>query len=226
MTGPLYALLPPADHTDADSDELLGRFLDYVSGKGLELYPAQEEAILALFEGKNVILNTPTGSGKTLAASALHFASLAHNRRSVYTCPIKALVNEKFLSLCRDFGLALILVTHDLPVVAQLCDYGAVMYAGEIVELGLVDTLYHAPRHPYTRLLFAATPDLGQEKEEIVSIAGAPPRLDQPLVGCPFRPRCDRAFAPCASSRPLLRSVSDRHSAACHLNDLPAGATR
>ena len=61
-----------------------------------------------------------------------------------------------------------------------------------------------------------------REKEEIVSIAGAPPRLDQPLVGCPFRPRCDRAFEPCATSRPLLRTVSDRHSAACHLNDLPS----
>ena len=104
MTGPLYAILPPADGTDADSDELLGRFLDYVAGKGLELYPAQEEAILELFEGKNVILNTPTGSGKSLVASALHFASLAHGRRSVYTCPIKALVNEKWMALCREFG--------------------------------------------------------------------------------------------------------------------------
>ena len=104
MTGPLYAILPPADVTDAGSDELLGRFLDYVTGKGLELYPAQEEAILELFEGKNVILNTPTGSGKTLVASALHFASLAHNRRSVYTSPIKALVNEKWMALCRELG--------------------------------------------------------------------------------------------------------------------------
>jgi oligopeptide/dipeptide ABC transporter ATP-binding protein len=72
--------------------------------------------------------------------------------------------------------------------------------------------------------LFAATPDLGHETEEIVSIAGSPPRLDQPLVGCPFRPRCDSAFKPCATSRPLLREISDRHSAACHLNDLPSGA--
>jgi peptide/nickel transport system ATP-binding protein len=137
---------------------------------------------------------------------------------------VQAQILELLDSLCRDFGLALILVTHDLPVVAQLCDYGAVMYAGEIVERGLVDTLYHAPRHPYTRLLFAATPDLGEETEEIVSIPGAPPRLDQPLVGCPFRPRCDSAFAPCAASRPLLRNLSDRHAAACHLNDVAYAA--
>ncbi|MDZ4288927.1 MAG: DUF3516 domain-containing protein, partial [Prosthecobacter sp.] len=70
----------------------------------LELYPAQEEAILELFEDKNVILNTPTGSGKSLVATAAHFRSLAGGRRSVYTSPIKALVNEKFLALCRDFG--------------------------------------------------------------------------------------------------------------------------
>src|SRR5512141_200546 len=102
MTGPLHDLLPPGD--SPGSDLLLGLFLDYVAGRGLTLYPAQEEAILELFEGKNVIINTPTGSGKSLVASALHFASLAHGRRSVYTCPIKALVNEKWMALCRELG--------------------------------------------------------------------------------------------------------------------------
>jgi len=86
------------------NDVLLGRFLDYVAGRRLELYPAQEAAILELFEDKHVILNTPTGSGKSLVATALHFQASARGRRSVYTCPIKALVNEKFLALCREFG--------------------------------------------------------------------------------------------------------------------------
>ncbi|MGV3771990.1 MAG: DEAD/DEAH box helicase [Verrucomicrobiales bacterium] len=86
------------------TDEILNRFLSYVEEKGLNLYPAQEEAVLELLDNKNVILNTPTGSGKSLVAAALHFQSLARGQRSVYTCPIKALVNEKFLSLCRDFG--------------------------------------------------------------------------------------------------------------------------
>jgi superfamily II RNA helicase len=102
MNGPLFALLPDGDSPDPDT--LLGRFLDYVADKGLTLYPAQEEALLELFEGKNVVLNTPTGSGKSLVASGLHFASLAHGRRSVYTCPIKALVNEKWMALCRELG--------------------------------------------------------------------------------------------------------------------------
>jgi superfamily II RNA helicase len=99
---PLLRRLPAS--RDCSSDTLLEAFLSYVGEKKLELYPAQEEAILELFEGKNVILNTPTGSGKSLVAAAMHFRALALGRRSVYTCPIKALVNEKFLALCKEFG--------------------------------------------------------------------------------------------------------------------------
>ena len=98
----LQELIPSAD--EATSDVLLGRFLQYVEDRRLQLYPAQEQAILELFEEKNVILNTPTGSGKSLVAAALHFKALAQGRRSVYTCPIKALANEKWLALCREFG--------------------------------------------------------------------------------------------------------------------------
>jgi superfamily II RNA helicase len=86
------------------TDAVLDRFLAAAAERGIELYPEQEEAILELFGGKNVILNTPTGSGKSLVATAFHFKALCAGERSVYTCPIKALVNEKFLSLCRDFG--------------------------------------------------------------------------------------------------------------------------
>jgi len=98
----LYDLIPRDEKPG--NDVLLGRFLDYVEGRRLQLYPAQESAILELFEEKNVILNTPTGSGKSLVATALHFQAIAQGRRSIYTCPIKALVNEKFMALCREFG--------------------------------------------------------------------------------------------------------------------------
>jgi superfamily II RNA helicase len=86
------------------NDTLLSSFLEYTESKRLDLYPAQESAILELFEEKNVILNTPTGSGKSLVAAAVQFKALAQGQRSVYTCPIKALVNEKWMALCRDFG--------------------------------------------------------------------------------------------------------------------------
>ncbi len=85
-------------------DEILTRFLDRVSSRGLTLYPAQEEAILEIFAGKNVILNTPTGSGKSLVALAMHDLALNTGKRSFYACPIKALVSEKFFDLCREFG--------------------------------------------------------------------------------------------------------------------------
>src|SRR5204862_4671585 len=106
---------------------------------------------------------------------------------------VQAQILELLIALANDLGLALILVTHDLPVVAQACDRAAVMYAGEIVESGRVETLFHEPRHPYTRMLFAATPDLYGNGLP-VSIPGAPPRLDRPIDECPFRPRLDRAF--------------------------------
>ena len=98
----LYDLIPRDGR--AGNDVLLGRFLDYVQGRGLQLYAAQETAVLELFEEKNVVLNTPTGSGKSLVAAAVQFKALAQGKRSVYTCPIKALVNEKWMALCREFG--------------------------------------------------------------------------------------------------------------------------
>jgi len=98
----LIDFLPTPDSVDADS--LLAGFLSYTEGLALTLYPAQEEAILELFEGSNVILNTPTGSGKSLVALALHFKALAEGKRCFYTAPIKALVSEKFFDLCRALG--------------------------------------------------------------------------------------------------------------------------
>ncbi len=100
---PLPSPLLPLDGNPGP-DAALERFIEVTNERGLTLYPEQEEAILELFAGRNVILNTPTGSGKSLVATAFHFKALCERRRSVYTCPIKALVNEKFLSLCRDFG--------------------------------------------------------------------------------------------------------------------------
>ncbi len=84
--------------------EVLDRFMAWVAATGLTLYEAQEEAILALLDGKHVVLSTPTGSGKSLVATFLHYKSLCEGRRSYYTCPIKALVNEKFFALCETFG--------------------------------------------------------------------------------------------------------------------------
>ncbi len=139
------------------------------------------------------------------------------------TTALDVMVQAQILALLSglsdDLGLAVVLVTHDLPVVAQVCGRAAVMYAGEIAEEGSVDELYHDPRHPYTRLLFSATPDLYGD-DAVVSIPGVPPRLDQPITGCAFLPRCDSGFGPCPTVDPPLVELAPGHRAACHLNGL------
>ena len=104
MTAPFAALLPPPGAPKLTSDAVLDRFVNSVADAGLSLYPAQEEAVLELLGGKHVVLATPTGSGKSLVALAFHFMAMAEGKTSYYTCPIKALVNEKFFALCDAFG--------------------------------------------------------------------------------------------------------------------------
>ena len=130
---------------------------------------------------------------------------------------VQAQILQRLVELADELGLAVVLVTHDLPVVAQVCDRATVMYAGRMAEHGTVDALFHDPRHPYTRLLFASTPDLYGD-DRVLSIPGSPPRLDQPIIGCPFAPRCPQAFEPCSQEQPGWRPVEDDHLAACHLN--------
>ncbi len=141
------------------------------------------------------------------------------------TTALDVMVQAQILQLLEDLAseldLALVLVTHDLPAVAQVCDRAAVMYAGKIIESGSMDELFHDPKHPYTRLLFAATPDLSGQ-EDVISIPGAPPRLDQDILGCSFRPRCDAAIERCERDTPRLASVGAERFAACHLNDVGA----
>src|SRR3982750_1803193 len=132
---PTLTDLPPRD---APSDVILSAFLAYVAEKKLELYPAQEEAILELFEGSNVILDTPTGSGKSLVAEAAHFYALVRGQRSFYTCPIKALANEKFFALVRTFGAENVglmtgdaTVNRDAPIICATAEILANMALSE-----------------------------------------------------------------------------------------------
>jgi superfamily II RNA helicase len=100
----LTDLLPAEPSADADPDALLDAFTTWTTERGISLYPAQEEAVIEILTGANVILSTPTGSGKSLVATGAHFAALAEGRRTYYTAPIKALVSEKFFALCEVFG--------------------------------------------------------------------------------------------------------------------------
>ena len=127
---------------------------------------------------------------------------------------VQAQILELLVRLTDELGLAMIMVTHDLPLVSQICQRAAVMYAGHITELGTTNELYHHPLHPYTRMLFGATPDLLAERD-VVSIPGSPPRLDEPITGCPFRPRCDSVIDACAIAYPPTRTAEAGHSGSC-----------
>src|SRR6266404_2132657 len=99
----LEAALPRPGEALPD-DAVLSRFTDWVAAQGLTLYPHQEEALLELLASRHLVLSTPTGSGKSLVATFLHFQAMCRGQISIYTCPIKALVNEKFFALCDAFG--------------------------------------------------------------------------------------------------------------------------
>lgn len=121
-----------------DADAIFSTFLDAISQRGLSLYPAQEEAILEITAGKSVILNTPTGSGKSLVALAMHYKGWIEGKRSFYTCPIKALVSEKFFSLCQDFGAENVgmltgdaSINRDAPVICCTAEILSNMALGE-----------------------------------------------------------------------------------------------
>ena len=134
------------------------------------------------------------------------------------TTALDTMVQAQILTLLErlseELGLGLLLVTHDLPVVSQLCDSAAVMYAGRIVESGPIADLFHSPAHPYTRMLFDATPDLYDDRP-VISIPGTPPRLDREPVCCPFAPRCDSAVDQCFTQVPVLETTGRGRTAAC-----------
>jgi len=131
---------------------------------------------------------------------------------------VQAQILELLDRLADELGLAVVVVSHDLGLVGQLCDRAMVMYAGRAIETGSTEALYCAPQHPYTRLLYEATPGVGDDADRpLRSIGGSPPALDVAFDGCAFRDRCPSAVDRCALSEPDLATVASGQQAACHL---------
>ncbi len=130
---------------------------------------------------------------------------------------VQAQILELLKELRDKIDSSIILITHDLGVVAETCDRVAVMYAGNIVEIGEVAEVFKNPLHPYTKGLFAAIPRLGASKGELESISGSVPNLIFPPSGCRFHPRCPSAFERCPLVKPPLIEVSPGHSVECLL---------
>ena len=137
---------------------------------------------------------------------------------------IQAQIIKLLKRLCRDHGTAVMLVTHDMGVIAETADRVAVMYAGRIVEIGPVADVIHRPRHPYTVGLMGSIPSIVADRERLTQIDGSMPRLTAMPSGCAFHPRCPQAFARCREARPELLAAGATR-AACWLLETPAPAT-
>ena len=131
---------------------------------------------------------------------------------------IQAQIIQLIKRLCRDHGTAVMLVTHDMGVIAETADRVAVMYAGRIVEIGVVADVINRPQHPYTVGLMGSIPRIRDERARLTQIDGAMPRLTAIPPGCPFHPRCPHAFARCMRERPELMAAG-ASVAACWLHD-------
>jgi oligopeptide transport system ATP-binding protein len=128
---------------------------------------------------------------------------------------VQAQILELLKKLQRELGMAVIFITHDLGVVAGLCDRVQVMYAGRIIETADTRTLFAAPRHPYTQALQRSIPALQPRGAELYTIPGMPPDLSKPLPGCPFAPRCPFAAPRCVTEPAHLLPVAPNHAHAC-----------
>jgi peptide/nickel transport system ATP-binding protein len=137
---------------------------------------------------------------------------------------IQAQIIQLLKRICKDRGAAVMLITHDMGVIAETCDRVAVMYAGRVAEIGPVHEVINTPAHPYTLGLMAAIPDITVDRERLNQIDGAMPRLNAIPSGCAYNPRCPRVFDRCTRDRPdLLHAGATR--AACWLHDANAEVT-
>ena len=130
---------------------------------------------------------------------------------------IQAQIISLLKRICKEHGAAVMLITHDMGVIAETCDRVAVLYAGRIAEIGPVQQVINHPTHPYTIGLMGAIPDITQDRENLSQIEGAMPRLNAIPQGCAFNPRCERVFDKCRQDRPDLAAVG-ANQVACWLH--------
>ena len=151
-----------------------------------------------------------------IALAAQPALLLADEPTTALDVTIQDQILKLLLRLVGDLGMAMVLVTHDLGVVAESCDRVAVMYAGRLCETGGVADVFAHPRHAYTDALLRSMPGDGEARAMLVPIPGQPPRVDAVVAGCAFAPRCRYVEPACTTERPPLREREADHASACH----------
>ena len=135
---------------------------------------------------------------------------------------VQAQILQLLRDLRRELGIAMVLISHDLSVIAESCDRIIVMYAGRVAESGPIGRVFEDPAHPYTQALIGAFPDVTGERHLVRGIPGSPPDLRTSIVGCPFADRCPKVIDLCRTDEPALREIAPGQHAACHLAEVRA----
>ena len=206
-------------HTDLSNEAARNRALSLLAEVGIPAPASRIDNYPHQFSGgmrQRVVL--------ALALAAEPELVIADEPTTALDVSVQAQIIALIKKLCRQHGAAVMLITHDMGVIAETADRVAVMYAGRIVEIGPVREVVKSPLHPYTKGLMGSIPAIASEAERLLQIPGSMPRLTAIPKGCAFHPRCPARFAPCDEVRPELAG-RDRSLVACWLyHDIPAPA--
>jgi peptide/nickel transport system ATP-binding protein len=206
-------------HTGADAATARGRALALLAEVGIPAPETRIDNYPHQFSGgmrQRVVL--------ALALAANPELIIADEPTTALDVSVQAQIIALLKRLCRDHGTAVMLITHDMGVIAETADRVAVMYAGRIVEIGAVRAVVKSPLHPYTVGLMGSIPKPDADIARLTQIPGTMPRLTAMPAGCAFHPRCPRAFAPCATERPNLKPHGGAQ-VSCWLYDQAPAAT-
>jgi len=199
-------------HLNVSNDEARKRAVRLLQETGISAAAARIDQFPHQFSGgmrQRVVI--------ALALAAEPQLIVADEPTTALDVSIQAQIISLLKGLCKQHGAAVMLVTHDMGVIAETCDRVAVMYAGRIAEIGPVHDVIHSPAHPYTVGLMGSIPAMDEERERLLQIDGAMPRLTNIPPGCAFNPRCPRVFDRCRVERPDLLSAGNTR-AACWLH--------
>jgi peptide/nickel transport system ATP-binding protein len=200
-------------HLPLDANEARARAVDLLRQTGIPAPEARIDQYPHQFSGgmrQRVVI--------ALALAAEPKLIVADEPTTALDVSIQAQIIALLKRVCREHGAAVMLVTHDMGVIAETCDRVAVMYAGRVVEVGPVQQVIHCPAHPYTMGLMGSIPSMDQDRERLLQIDGAMPRLNAMPTGCAFHPRCTQAGPRCKAEQPVLLPVAGTQ-AACWVHD-------